>query len=354
MPPAPRLLALATAVPPHALGQEEVVERVKRLFGRSAELDRLLPVFVNSGIARRYSSVPLEWYDVPHGWAERNRRYLTGALDLLENVAGRVLDRAGLAADELGGIVTVSTTGVATPSLDALLIERMQLPRTIARLPIFGLGCAGGVVGLARAADMAAALPGKTVLCLVVELCTLSFRRDDLAKSNIVATALFGDGAAAALLRCDGEEKGPAIIATGEHTWPRSLDIMGWDVADDGLKAIFSRDIPRLMQAELKPAVDDFLARQGLRLADVDRFVCHPGGPKVLDAFEEVFGLDPGALTEARGVLRDYGNMSAASVLFVLERMLERTGAAGTVWGRALMIALGPGFTAGFALLGER
>src|SRR5258705_4362292 len=235
----PRLLALATAVPPHALGQEEVVERVRRLFGRSAELERLLPVFANSGIARRYSSVPLEWYDEPHGWAERNRHYLTGALDLLENVAGRVLDRAGLAADELGGIVTVSTTGIATPSLDALLIERMQLPRTIARLPIFGLGCAGGVVGLARAADMAAALPGKGVLGLVVELCTLSFRRDDLAKSNIVATALFGDGAAAALLRCAGESggagEGPAIIAPGEHTWPNTPDIMGSAVAADRL-----------------------------------------------------------------------------------------------------------------------
>ena len=354
MPPAPRLLALASAVPPYALGQEEVVERVKRLFGRSAELDRLLPVFANSGIGRRYSSVPLEWYDEPHGWAERNQRYLTGALDLLENVAGRVLDRAGLAAGDLGGLVTVSTTGIATPSLDALLIERMQLPRNIARLPIFGLGCAGGVVGLARAANMAAALPGKPVLCLVVELCTLSFRRGDLQKSNIVATALFGDGAAAALLRYDGEKNGPAIIATGEHTWPKSLDIMGWDVADDGLKAIFSRDIPRLMQAELKPAVDDFLARQGLRLADIDRFVCHPGGPKVLDAFEEVFGLEAGALTEARGVLHDYGNMSAASVLFVLERMLGQAGATGAAWGQALMTALGPGFTAGFALLGGR
>jgi len=354
MPLTPRLLALATAVPPILLDQEDVVERVKRLFGRSAILDRLLPVFANSGIRHRYSTVPLDWYDEPHGWKERNGRYIAGALDLLETVAGRALDEAGVGIGELGGIVTVSTTGIATPSLDALLIERMQLPRNVARLPVFGLGCAGGIIGLARAADMAAAMPGKAVLLLVVELCTLSFRRDDLAKSNIVATALFGDGAAAALLRCDGEEKGPAIIATGEHTWPRSLDIMGWDVADDGLKAIFSRDIPRLMQAELKPAVDDFLARQGLRLADVDRFVCHPGGPKVLDAFEEVFGLDPGALTEARGVLRDYGNMSAASVLFVLERMLERTGAAGTVWGRALMIALGPGFTAGFALLGER
>src|SRR5882762_1495017 len=141
-----------------------------RLFGRSAILDRLLPVFANSGIRHRYSTVPLDWYDKPHGWKERNGRYIAGALDLLETVAGRALDEAGVGIGELGGIVTVSTTGIATPSLDALLIERMQLPRNVARLPVFGLGCAGGVIGLARAANMAAALPGKPVLCLVVEL----------------------------------------------------------------------------------------------------------------------------------------------------------------------------------------
>lgn len=353
MPPVPRLLALATAVPPYALGQEEVVERVKRLFGSSPMLDRLLPVFANSGIARRYSSVPLDWYDKPHGWAERSRRYVTGALELLESVTGRALDRAGLNAAELGGIVTVSTTGIATPSLDALLIERTRLPRTLARLPIFGLGCAGGVIGLARAAEMAAALPGKAVLCLVVELCTLLFRGGDQAKSNIVATALFGDGAAAALLRCEEQGGGPAIVASGEHTWPNSLDIMGWDVADDGLKAIFSRDIPRLIETELRSVADDFVTRHGTRLAEINRYVCHPGGPKVLDAFEHVFGLRPKALTEARDVLRDYGNMSAASVLFVLESMLAKARAAEEPWGRALLTALGPGFTAGFALLGD-
>jgi len=351
MPLAPRLLALATAVPPYVLGQEEVVERVKRLFGRSAMLDRLLPVFANSGIDRRYSSVPLEWYDEPHGWAERNRCYVAGALDLLESVAGQALDRAGLRIGELGGIVTVSTTGVATPSLDALLIERMQLPRNLARLPIFGLGCAGGVIGLARAADMAATMPDKAVLLLVVELCTLSFRRGDLAKSNIVATALFGDGAAAVLLRCGGE--GPAIVATGEHTWPNSLDIMGWDVADDGFKAVFSRDIPRLIETELRPATDAFLAQHELGLAQIDSFVCHPGGPKVLDAFERVFALMPAELAEAREVLREFGNMSAASILFVLERMLARRRAVNAPWGRALMTALGPGFTAGFAVLSQ-
>jgi alkylresorcinol/alkylpyrone synthase len=194
-------------------------------------------------------------------------------------------------------------------------------------------------------------MPGKAVLLLVVELCTLSFRRNDLAKSNIVATALFGDGAAAVLLRCGAE--GPAIAATGEHTWPNSLDIMGWEVADDGLRAVFSRDIPRLIETELRPATDAFLAQHELGLAQINRFVCHPGGPKVLDAFERVFGLMPAELTEAREVLREFGNMSAASVLFVLERMLARSRAAGKPWGRALLTALGPGFTAGFAVLSE-
>jgi alkylresorcinol/alkylpyrone synthase len=152
-----------------------------------------------------------------------------------------VLRLTGRQRDDIDSIVVVSTTGIATPSLDALLIERMGLQRTVRRLPIFGLGCAGGVLGLARAASQAEVAPGKMVLFLVVELCALSFRRDDWSKSNVVATALFGDGAAAALLSTEGE--GPAMVAAGAYTWPGSLDVMGWDVTDDGLKALFSRAI---------------------------------------------------------------------------------------------------------------
>ena len=339
----PRILALATAVPQYPVDQEAVVERARRLFAGAADLDRVLPVFANSGIRRRYSSVPLDWFEAPHGWPERNRRYLATALDLLESATGRALDRAGIAAAEIGAIVVVSTTGIATPSLDALLIDRMQLPATVQRLPIFGLGCAGGVIGLARAATIAASMPDKAVLLLVVELCSLTFRRGDRAKSNMIAAALFGDGAAAVLVRCG--EDGPALIATGEHTWPQTLDIMGWEVAEDGLKPVFSRDIPRLVATKMGSAARDFLSAHGLMLADIDRFVCHPGGPKVIDALEHAFGLGPGVLGDARAVLRDYGNMSAASVLFVLERALESR------WGNALMTALGPGFTAGFAVL---
>jgi alkylresorcinol/alkylpyrone synthase len=228
----------------------------------------------------------------------------------------------------------------------------MGLRRTVRRLPIFGLGCAGGVLGLARAASQAAVSPGETVLFLVVELCALSFRRDDWSKSNIVATALFGDGAAAALLSTEGE--GPALVASGEYTWPGSLDVMGWEVADDGLRAIFSRDIPKLVTTHLQDAASAFLARHGLAIDNIDRFICHPGGAKVLAAIENAFGLGQGALVEARAVLRDYGNMSASTVMFVLERMLAKARATGARWERALLNALGPGFTTGFLVLDNR
>jgi alkylresorcinol/alkylpyrone synthase len=348
----PRLLAVATAVPPYPLDQNDVVERVKLLFGRSPDLDRLLPVFLNTGIHRRYSCVPIEWYDRAHGWPERNRIYLDSALDLLEAATRQALHLIGSQKDDIDSIVVVSTTGIATPSLDALLMERMGLRRTVRRLPIFGLGCAGGVVGLARAASQAAVAPGKMVLFLVIELCALSFRRDDWSKSNIVATALFGDGAAAALLSTDG--KGPAMVAAGEYTWPGSLDIMGWEVADDGLKAIFSRDIPALVTTQLRDAASQFLARAGLTIEEIDRFVCHPGGAKVIEALEHAFELRQGALVEARAVLRDYGNMSASTVMFVLERILSEARATGANWKHALMNALGPGFTAGFLVLDNR
>jgi alkylresorcinol/alkylpyrone synthase len=342
-----RVLSVATAVPPFLLDQRDVARRIELALGpRSREIVRMLPMFGNTGIERRYSCVPIEWYEDAHGWKERNDIYLASALDLVESATRRALERAGRQASEIGAIVAVSTTGIATPSLDALLMERMGLARTVRRLPIFGLGCGGGTIGLARAASEASAHPGSLVLLVVVELCALSFRRDDFSKSNIVATALFGDGAGAVLLACGSG--GPAVVADGEYTWPQSLDVMGWDVTADGLRAIFSRDIPDLVSSELRDVAVAFLARRGLALRDVDRFICHPGGAKVLDALETAYELPVGALRESREVLREYGNMSAATVIFVLERALS-AGANG--WRRALVSALGPGFTAGFTLL---
>ncbi len=341
----PCLRSLATAVPAHRYEQAVVREATDRLFDRNkADLARLMPVYDNAGIDRRYSCMPLDWYLAPHGWVERSRLFAEHAVELLCQAATRCLEKAGMAPGEIDTVVAVSTTGVATPSLDALVIERLGLRRDVRRLPIFGLGCAGGVTGLARAIDQARVLPGSNVLYLVVELCTLTFRHGDNSKSNVVASALFGDGAAAAVISTDGD--GPAFGPSGEHTWAQSLDIMGWRVQEDGLGVLFSRDIPALVRAEIRPIADAFLEQNGAAVADLAGIVCHPGGAKVLDALEDAFALPPGGLATARGVLRDYGNMSAATVLFVLERTLAQTNR-----GRYLMSALGPGFSVGLQML---
>ena len=347
---APRLLSIATAVPPHMLCQSEARALAEQLFGESfGDLDRLLPVFSNAGIERRYSCVPLDWYNQDHSWSDRNQLYIDNARELLVEAGRAALDAAGTDPADIDSIVTVSTTGIATPSLDAYLLERLGLRPTTRRLPIFGLGCAGGVLGLGRAGEIATASPEGCVLFLVVELCGLTFRRRDRSKSNFVATALFGDGAAGAVLagpRADGSSDAPALAGWGEHTWPSSLDVMGWRVEDDGLAVVFSRDIPAIVRERLAEATDGFLENQTLGRADIDHYICHPGGAKVLDALEDLYDLHRGSLTLSREVLRDYGNMSAATVLFVLERALEEGRR-----GRLLLTTLGPGFTAGFATL---
>ena len=344
-PPTTRLLGIATAVPRFAFGQAEVQARARHLFaGRLADFERLEPIYANAGVNTRYSCVPLDWYGEPHGWAERNRLYLENAQDLSAEAARSCLDNAGTAIDEVDAVVVVSTSGIATPSLDALLIERLSLRADVTRLPIFGLGCAGGVLGLARAAALAQSRPGHKVLFVTVELCGLTFRINDSSKSNMVATALFGDGAAALLLGTDGT--GITLTHWGEHTWPGSLDVMGWRVENDGLGVLFSSSIPALVETKLRDAADRFLARHHYGMGDIAGVVAHPGGAKVLTALERAFDLPPEAFDHARDILRDYGNMSAASVLFVLQRTLE-AGAR----GRRLMLALGPGFTAGFVIL---
>ncbi len=338
-----RMRALSTAVPPYVLNQADVQQRATNLF-RGQDIERMLPVFANTGIERRYSCVPIEWYSEPHGWRERTELYVENALALLEQATLACLEQAELKREDIDAIVVVSTTGIATPSLDALLVERMNLRRDIKRLPIFGLGCAGGVIGLARATDMAKAMPGNNVLFLVVELCALTFRKDDFSKSNIVAAALFGDGAAGIIL--NGKGDGPAIGAGGEYTWPHSLDIMGWDVQEDGLKARFAQKIPSLVASDFRNIYLGFLKANNLQANDIDAYACHPGGAKVLDALEEALGMNNGGLEDSRAVLRNYGNMSAVTMLFVLNRMKDQLGRQ-----RTLASALGPGFTCAFLML---
>lgn len=342
-----RIIATATAVPPFILRQAEVAARSADIFAPAVPgFDRFAPIYANAAIDTRHSCVPIDWYGRTHGFTERNDLYLRHATDLLATVAERLLADSGLAAADIDGLVVVSTTGVATPSLDARLMERLAFRRDIERTPLFGLGCGGGVAGLARAAGLAAARPGATYLFLVVELCGLTFRVNDTSKSNIVATALFGDGAAGMLLSTAGA--GPAIAASGEYTWPDTLYVMGWRVADDGLGVLFSQDIPHLVRTRLADPLDAFLDAHGVALSELDGFLCHPGGAKVLDALEGVFGLPPGGLVTSRAVLRRYGNMSAATVLFVLDAAMRSPDG---LAGRHLMSAMGPGFTASFVLL---
>ncbi len=343
------LNAVATAVPPFLFEQPDIERRMRAQFGDSTMVARLLPIFANTGIERRYSCVPIEWYYDEHRWADRNAIYRENAVALIEEATIRALERARIAPDRIDAIVSVSTTGLATPSLDALLMERLPFGRHTTRLPIVGLGCVGGALGLARAADLVRSGSFSNVLFVAVECCTLWFRRNEMTKSNIVATALFGDGAAAAVLSSTGT--GPRLVASGEYTFARSLDIMGWDVADDGLQAIFSRDIPALIARELRAILDDFLARNHLRLEDFDAFLSHPGGTKVLEALEGIFAVAPGSLRDSRAVLREYGNMSSVTLLFVLERALREGALASLDARRALLTAMGPGFTAAFLTL---
>lgn len=335
-----KLLSVATAVPPYAIDQREVAAASHRCFaGRMPDYDRLAAVFDNAGIRRRYAVRPLEWYLRPMGWPERNRAYLEAAAQLFAEVATRVLDRAGVRAAEVDTIVSVSSTGISTPSLEARVADRLGFRVDVERVPVFGLGCAGGVSGLSIAARLARSRPG-VVLMVAVELCSLAFRLDKLTKENVVATALFGDGAAGCLLRA-GEDGIADVEMSGQHTWPGTLDIMGWDVDPQGFGVIFDRAIPPFAEANIGPALAGILARAGLGLDDVDRFGCHPGGARVIDALERALAIGQGALDHERVVLADYGNMSAPTALFVLERLVE----AGLA-SRTLLTALGPGFTA--------
>lgn len=331
-----RLLGLSTALPPHLLTQEAVVARARTLLApRYPQFDRIAGAFENAGIDRRYSVVPLDWFGRDHGWKARNDAYLTGARALFVDAARAALADAVLTADAVDAVVTVSSTGIATPTLEALTAAEMGFRPDILRVPVFGLGCAGGVSGLAIARDLAAAAPGRRVLMVAVETCTLMFRMDRMDKADIIATALFGDGAAAAVL---GPGDGPRIGRGAQHMWPDTLNIMGWDVDDIGLGVVFDRSIPSFATEKLRAAVAGM--QPALGDAPVARMVCHPGGAKVVTAIEDALSLPPGSLDVEREVLRDAGNMSAPTALFVLDRVLRRGDR-----GRLMLAALGPGFT---------
>ena len=339
------LLSLATAVPPHVIEQQAAKETARRAFGRKNLFDRLSGVFDNASIATRHTVAPLDWYERPHGWAERNSVYLAASEQLFVEAASKAIERSGLSPDQIDGVVTVSTTGIATPSLEARVGKRVGLRGNVRRIPVFGLGCAGGVNGLSLAARLASAEPGTNWLFVTVETCSISIRLDSDDPAAVVATALFGDGAAAAVVT-SGEHSLARITGSAEKLWPDTLRIMGWDVEDPGLAVVFDRAIPPFIDAELAAAVDEMCTELQIARGDIDRFCCHPGGVKVIDAIESALELNQGELNLEREVLRDYGNMSAPTVLFVLEGLLKQG-----LPDKVMMTAFGPGFTCAGLLL---
>jgi alkylresorcinol/alkylpyrone synthase len=345
----PRLLSLATATPPHVLVQTEAAALAAETFkGQVFRTPDLLSIFHNTGIHTRKGVRPLSWYAEPHDWPERNLVYLEEAQKLYIEVARGALEQAGLKASDVGQLVTVSSSGIATPSLEARVAGEMGFSPHARRTPVFGLGCGGGVAGLALAERLARADPDRPVLLAVVELSTLAARPDLPSKESIISTALFGDGAAAAVISAAPGAKGRAIEGSFEHLWPDSLDVMGWRIDPVGFGVLLAPTVPTFVERRLPEAAGEFFQRFGLTPADVGRYVCHPGGAKVVPAIEAALNLPLGELDVERDVLTEFGNMSAPTALFILDRVMKRGGAGD---GRLVVSAMGPGFTAQFVSL---
>lgn len=346
------IASVATAVPKHVTGQAEVSERAHKIYPQFARLDAL---YTNTGIERRYSVEPKEWYLRTHTWEERTETFQRNALDLLEQVALDAVAQAGLSLSDIDTIVTNTITGLSIPTLEARLMNRLPFRPDVQRLPIFGFGCGGGVAGLSRAARMAQAQPGSNVLFLTVDLCSLCLRINDPRLTMFVAAALFGDGAAGVVLRSRDRNNpshthgGTALArigAIGEHTWSGTEHIMGFDIKDDGFGIVLSPDLPALMRDRLIEGLVPFFVREGLSPNDFQGLLLHPGGSKLLTTIESTLGIPRDQLRYSWQVLRDYGNMSSATALFVLKEAL-----ADKAHGRYLLAAFGPGFSGYFVVL---
>jgi len=342
-----RIRSVGTAVPANTYDQTSVRSVVKNMFGDRVEnLDRLLKVFDHLHIEQRHFARKPEWYGKDHGFGAANQVFIEAALALSIEAAGKALVGADIRADDFAGIVVANTTGVMTPSLDAYLVQELGLPLTMARVPLFGLGCAGGVSGLARAAELSKAQGGAPVLFVAVEICSATFQSNDLSKSNLIGTSIFSDGAAALVVGSGGS--GPEIVGSYHRLFPETYDIMGWDVVDSGMKVRFSRDIPTFVKNQIPDVIAEACACWKISLDDIVSFIAHPGGAKVLDAFAEAIGRPADTLEASREILRKYGNMSSATILFVLEHMLADDMLEP---GYSLMSALGPGFSSDQLLL---
>ncbi len=354
------IVAVETALPSYIVTRDEGREMARRLFSDVfRDMDRLLTVFDHAEIDQRQFCVPLEWFTTPKSFQEKNRQYQLSAVTLGVEAAKSALEAARIAAKDIDAIIFVSSTGIATPSLDVRIAQSLGLREDTKRLPLFGLGCAGGASGLARAYDYVTAHPQDMVLLVAVELCGLTFIHGDRSKSNLIGTALFSDGAAAVLVvgaerRQENEElfHGPRIKGSKSQLWPDSEDVMGWDLRNEGLAVIFSRDIPTLVRREMNDQMSQLLDYYSITRHELTQFIAHPGGAKVLTAYEEALGIPTEWLESARKVLRHHGNMSSPTVLFALKHVLKQHQKyPASVQGYGILAALGPGFSCEQVLL---
>lgn len=356
------VISVGEGIPKHRLTQQTSREFARQHFSSSfKDIDRLLQVFENGEIKSRFLVKELEWYKQDHSFPQKNNVFIEEAVELGIKAIQNCLHahsflQSPIPYDDIDALFFISTTGIATPSIEARILNRLPFSKHVKRIPIWGLGCAGGAAGLARAHEFCRAYPDANVLILSVELCSLTFQKHDHSKSNLIGTSLFGDGAACVLIA--GEQSKILTLSTNK-TLPRvvgsrsilmknSLDVMGWELLESGLHVIFSRNIPSIIKKWLGPGVLAFLKSYQLTIEDISHMIAHPGGKKVIDAYVQALQLVNNMLTDTKEVLKEYGNMSSATIFFVLKRFLQKDIPRGE-WG--LATALGPGFSAELSLL---
>ncbi len=348
-----QILTTSTAFPQYYFTQQQIAEELCRFWEQAIDISVLERLHGRTGVDGRYFARPLEAYRALDTWGKANNVWIETALDLGEQAIECLLKQSGIDRQQIGAIFFVSVTGVASPSIDARLVNRMGLSRNIRRNPIFGLGCVAGAAGLARVADYVKAYPDQYAVLLSVELCSLTWQRGDVSVANLISTGLFGDGAAAVLI---GGAETPAIAGAGprilDHAqvfYPNTEKVMGWDISERGFQIVLSPEVPQVVRENLRGDVDRFLAGHGLTRADIGCWLMHTGGPKVLEASEDALGLERGALVRSWEALRRVGNLSSASVLVVLDDVMKQhRPAAGT---KSVLAAMGPGFCAEMLLL---
>lgn len=354
----PKILSVSEVHPSYSLSQDDTEEFARELFAESfRDIDRLLTVFSNGQIENRNFACDLEWFKGDHSFQEKNDLYIQKAVEYGSEAVEKCLNsrvylKKSIPYEEIDAFFFISTTGLSTPSIEARIMNHLPFSFDTKRIPIWGLGCAGGAAGLSRAYEYCLAFPESKVLVLSVELCSLTFQKNDRSKSNLIGTSLFSDGIACVCLTGDHvdtahysrRESLPRVIGTQSRLMPNSEDVMGWNIRNEGLFVVFSKDIPTIIKSWLSPVVEGFLKKHGISLRQIRHFIAHPGGKKVLEAYQEGLGMGSESTEGSLEVLKKHGNMSSATVLYVLNRFMQSSKVQKGDIG--LAAALGPGFSA--------